>query len=443
MSVTHLPNTHYAGLLSAQKSPLIGQDLNWLANLRAKAADEFSDTGFPTFREEEWRYTNISPIEKNQFGLASKAGEIDARFIKSVLLEGCHHLVFVDGFYQVEFSAVNDVPDGVVVSALSESIIENEALIKSLLDSVVETPALGFINFNTALFSDGAVISIEENTVVDKPIQVAFISSKEGALTLSNTRNLILAKASSKAHIIETYHAVEDSCYLTNVITEVVVEPNANLSHTRLQAESEKAYHIGGVYARLENNAIFNQSNYTFGASISRSEIHATLGEASDCNLDGLYVGQNRQHMDHHTRLNHAQPHAVSNEFYKGILGDRSRGVFQGRIIVAQDAQKTDAKMNNRNLLLSDRAEVDTKPQLEIYADDVKCAHGVTVGQLDDTAIFYLQSRGIDEQIAKNMLTFAFANEMIERINFEPLREAVLDELLERFPQAGMKKEWL
>lgn len=443
MSVTHLPNTHYTGLLSAQKNQLIGHDLNWLTNLREKAADEFSGSGFPTFREEEWRYTNISPIEKNQFTLPSKAGEVDAAFIESVLLEGCHHLVFVDGFYQAEFSTLNDVPQGVVISALSDSMLANEALIKSLLDSVVETPALGFINFNTAMFSDGAVISIEENTVVDKPIQLAFISSKEGALTLSNTRNLILAKGSSKAHIIETYHAVEDSCYLTNAITEIVVEPNANLSHNRLQAESAKAYHIGGVYARLENNAIFNQSNYTFGASISRSEIHATLGEASDCTLDGLFVGQNRQHMDHHTRLNHAQPHAVSNEFYKGVLGDRSRGVFQGRIIVAQDAQKTDATMNNRNLLLSDHAEVDTKPQLEIYADDVKCAHGVTVGQLDVSAVFYLRSRGADEQTAKNMLTFAFANEMIERISFEPLRMALLDELLERFPQEGMKKEWL
>ncbi|MBV1875353.1 MAG: Fe-S cluster assembly protein SufD, partial [Cycloclasticus sp.] len=163
MSVTHLPNTHYTGLLSAQKNQLIGHDLNWLANLREKAAEEFSGTGFPTFREEEWRYTNISPIEKNQFTLPSKAGEVDATFIERVLLEGCHHLVFVDGFYQAEFSALNEVPDGVVISALSDSMLANEALIKSLLDSVVETPALGFINFNTAMFSDGAVISIEEN----------------------------------------------------------------------------------------------------------------------------------------------------------------------------------------------------------------------------------------------------------------------------------------
>ena len=351
--------------------------------------------------------------------------------------------MFVDGFYQAELSSVETLAEGVVVSSVSEGLADNEALIKSLLDSVVETPALGFVNFNTALFTDGAVISIEENTVIEKPIQVAFVSTKKSALSISNCRNLILAKASSKATIIESYHGIDDSCYLSNVISEIVVESNAHLSHNRLQVESLKAYHIAGVYSRLEKDAIFKQYNYTFGGILSRAEIHAELGTASDCSLDGLYIAEDHQHMDNHTRLNHAQPHAISNETYKGIMNDRSRGVFQGRIIVAQDAQKTDAKMNNRNLLLSDTAEADTKPQLEIYADDVKCAHGVTVGQLDDAAIFYLRSRGADEAMAKNMLTFAFANEMVERIDYQPLRLKVLEELVKRFPQQGMKLEWL
>lgn len=444
MSVLHLPNAHYKSLVSAHEDVLLGDQISWLNGLRKKAADQFSEIGFPSFREEEWRYTNVTPIEKNKFTVPRESGSVDEAFINSVLLEGCYHLVFVDGYFQPTYSTpVNDLPSGILVSALSQAITDNEALVKSLLDSVVETPALGFVSLNTALFSDGAIISIEENTAVEKPIQVAFISSKAGALTLSNTRNLIFAQAASTAHIIETYHGVEDECYLTNAITEVVVESNATLSHDRLQAESSNAYHIGGVYSRLDDKGVFKQSNYTFGASTSRCESHAILGEASDCTLNGLYVGEDRQHMDHHTRLNHAQPHATSHEYYKGILNDRSQGVFQGRIIVAQDAQKTDSKMNNRNLLLSDRAEVDTKPQLEIYADDVKCAHGVTVGQLDKTAVFYLRSRGADEQMAKNMLTFAFANEMVERIEFKPLRLAVLDELLERFPQTGMKKEWL
>ncbi|ORU90111.1 MAG: Fe-S cluster assembly protein SufD [Cycloclasticus sp. symbiont of Poecilosclerida sp. M] len=443
MSVTQLPNAHYASLITAKNADLVGCEFDWLNSLRVKAAEGFSETGFPSPREEEWRYTNISPIEKSQFNLPTKAGAIDTRFLQNVLLDDCHHLVFVDGFYQPTLSSVIDLTEGVVVSAISEGVSEHEDLLKSLLDSVVETPALGFINFNTALFTDGAVISIEENTQIEKPIQIAFISSKEGALSIINCRNLVLAKAGSKATLIETYHGAEDSCYLSNIVTEVVVEPNANLSHNRLQAESLKAYHIGGVYSRLDNNAIFNQYNYNFGSVLSRSEVHAELGEASDCTLDGLYIAEDRQHMDNHTRVNHAQPHAVSNEFYKGIMNDRSKGVFQGRIIVALDAQKTDAKMNNRNLLLSDRAEADTKPQLEIYADDVKCAHGVTVGQLDDSAIFYLRTRGADEEMAKNMLTFAFANEMVERVKFKPLRIKILEELLKRFPQQGMKIEWL
>lgn len=443
MSETQLFNTHYSGLLSAEKSTPLGADLGWLNSLREQASEGFVASGFPTFRDEEWRYTNVSAIEGNKFTPAEQAGTIDADVLSDVLLDDCHHLVFVDGFFQADLSSIDGLTDGVVVSALSSGIDEHEEAIKSLLGSVVETPALGFINLNTAMFTDGALISIEGNTQLEKPIQLAFISSKEGALSLSSSRNLIIAKAGSKATVIETYHGAEETSYLTNVITEVIVEPNATLVHNRLQAESLQAFHVGGVYTRLDSNAIFKQYNYTFGSVLSRCEVHAELGTASDCDLDGLYISQDKQHMDNHTLVNHAHPHAISNEFYKGILGDSSKGVFQGRIIVAEHAQKTDAKMSNRNLLISNRAEVDSKPQLEIYADDVKCAHGVTVGQLDDTAIFYLRSRGAEEQMAKNMLTFAFANEMVERIKFKPLQIKVLEELLKRFPQQGMKLEWL
>ncbi|ORU93335.1 MAG: Fe-S cluster assembly protein SufD [Cycloclasticus sp. symbiont of Poecilosclerida sp. N] len=443
MSATQLPSEHYACLLANGQADLIGQDLDWLKRLRLKASEEFSGAGFPSLRDEEWRYTNISPIENRQFTLADKAGKVDGAFLSDVLLDGCHHLVFVDGYFQAEHSCIEGFSKGVIVSTISTGISEHEGLIRSLFDSVVEAPTSGFTNLNTALFTDGAVISIEQNVSIEKPIQLAFISSKEGALTLSNSRNLILAKAGSKATIIETFHGAKATSYLTNVITEVVVEPNASLSHSRLQAESLQAYHVGGVYTRLDSNAIFKQYNYTFGAALSRCEVHTVLGTAAGCDLDGLFISQDEQHMDNHTRVNHAHPHAVSNEFYKGILGGKSKGVFQGRIIVAEDAQKTDAKMSNRNLLLSDRAEIDSKPQLEIYADDVKCAHGVTVGQLDNAAIFYLRSRGASEQMAKDMLTFAFANEMVDRVEFNPLKIKVLEEIIKRFPQKGMKIEWL
>jgi len=444
MSVTD--KSYYAELMSAEKKELIGKNVPWLTSLRERSSKEFSRAGFPSPRDEEWRYTNISAIEKHQFSSFEKAGSVDNELLEESLISDCYHMVFIDGFYQKELSSLSGLTEQVTVLPLSEAVNDEgeiQALLKSLLDSTIEEPAQGFVNFNSALFTDGALVCLAENAVVDKPIQLAFIASKDSSLKLSNYRNVILAKASSKMTVFETYTGYQDACYLSNVVTEVVVEPNANLSHTRLQTESVNAYHIGGIYSRLENNAIFEQNNYSFGAVLSRTETHANLGIASNCTLDGLFIAEQRQHVDNHTRLNHNQPHAVSNEFYKGILADRSKGVFQGRIVVAEDAQKTDANMSNRNLLLSDHAEMDTKPQLEIYADDVKCAHGVTVGQLDNTAIFYLRSRGADEEMAKNMLTFAFANEMVERIKFEPLRLRVLEALLKRFPQQGMKKEWL
>ncbi len=211
----------------------------------------------------------------------------------------------------------------------------------------------------------------------------------------------------------------------------------------KMQCESEKAYHFGGTYVKQARDARFTHHNFAFGGLLARSDIHADLDVASECELNGLYLGVKRQHIDNHTRINHLMPNAISRELYKGVLDDRARGVFQGRVIVDIDAQKTDSQMNNRNLLLSDDAEADTKPQLEIYADDVKCGHGVTVGQLDEKSIFYLQSRCIDEETARNMLTFAFANEMVDKIKIKSLHDRVLEQVLVRFPQEGVEKNWL
>jgi Fe-S cluster assembly protein SufD len=210
-----------------------------------------------------------------------------------------------------------------------------------------------------------------------------------------------------------------------------------------MQSESEKAYHFGGIYIKQAQDARFTHHNFAFGGLLARCDIHTDLDQASECELNGLYLGVKRQHLDNHTRINHTKPHAISREMYKGVLDGRARGVFQGRVIVAEDAQKTDSQMNNRNLLLSDDAEADTKPQLEIYADDVKCGHGVTVGQLDEKSIFYLQSRCVDEETARNMLTFAFANEMVDKIKIKSLHDKVLEQVLARFPQEDVDKGWL
>jgi Fe-S cluster assembly protein SufD len=210
-----------------------------------------------------------------------------------------------------------------------------------------------------------------------------------------------------------------------------------------MQSEGEKAYHFGGTYIKQARDSRFKHHNFAFGGLLARNDIHTDLDVASECELNGLALGIKRQHMDNHTLINHKQPHAISRELYKYVLDQRARGVFQGRVVVADDAQKTDSEMNNRNLLLSNDAEVDTKPQLEIYADDVKCAHGVTVGQLDEKSIFYLQSRCVDEETARHMLTFAFANEMVDKVKIKALHDQLLEQLLKCFPQTGVDKAWL
>ena len=240
----------------------------------------------------------------------------------------------------------------------------------------------------------------------------------------ATTRNLLVLEGQTALDFIETYVGA-DASYLAIAVTEVFVGETASLTLYKYQIESEKAYHFGGTYVKQAQNSRFTHHNFALGGFLARCDIHTDLDEASECELNGLYLGAKRQHLDNHTRINHLKPHAVSRETYKGVLDDRARGVFQGRVVVAEDAQKTDSQMNNRNLLLSNDAEADTKPQLEIYADDVKCGHGVTVGQLDEKSVFYLKSRGVDDETARNMLTFAFANEMVDKIKIKGLHDQV------------------
>jgi len=275
---------------------------------------------------------------------------------------------------------------------------------------------------------------------LEKPVQVLHVATRADVLTA--TRTVIIADEMADAKVIETFVGL-DNAYLSAAVTEVFVGVNAGITLYKVQCESEKAYHFGGTYVKQARDARFTHHNFAFGGLLARCDIHADLDFASECELNGLYLGVKRQHIDNHTRINHLKPQAFSRELYKGVLDDRARGVFQGRVIVAVDAQKTDSQMNNRNLLLSDDAEADTKPQLEIYADDVKCGHGVTVGQLDEKSIFYLQSRCIDEETARNMLTFAFANEMVDKIKIKGLHDRVLEQVLIRFPQEGVEKNWL
>jgi Fe-S cluster assembly protein SufD len=323
---------------------------------------------------------------------------------------------------------------------MADALAKQPGTVEKYLGTAADQAEHSFIAFNTAWFTDGLFVHVPTKLVLDKPIQLLHIVT--GSDAMATTRNIIIADDLAEVKLIETYVG-KDSAYLTAAVTEVFVGLNADVTLYKMQSESEKAYHFGGSYIKQARDARFTHHNFAFGGLLARSDIHVDLDHASECELNGLYLGVKRQHIDNHTRINHLKPYAVSRELYKGVLDDRARGVFQGRVIVAEDAQKTDSQMNNRNLLLSDDAEADTKPQLEIYADDVKCAHGVTVGQLDEKSIFYLQSRCVDEETARNMLTFAFANEMVDKVKIRGLHDRVLEQVLARFPQQGVNKEWL
>lgn len=402
----------------------------------------FSAHGFPSPREEEWRYTNVSGIEKKLFSpsLSLTAGDLDSEWLKSYQLEDTWSVVLVNGHFSAELSNLTDLPSTVSVMSMADALVKQPDKVEKYLGTAADQSEHSFIAFNTAWFTDGLFVHVPVKQVLNKPIQLLHIVT--GSDAMATTRNIIIADEMAEAKVIETFVGI-DNAYLTAAVTEVFVGSNADVTLYKMQSESDKAYHFGGSYIKQARDARFTHHNFAFGGLLARSDIHADLDHASECELNGLYLGVKRQHIDNHTRINHLKPYAISRELYKGVLDDRARGVFQGRVIVAIDAQKTDSQMNNRNLLLSDDAEVDTKPQLEIYADDVKCGHGVTVGQLDEKSIFYLQSRCVDEETARNMLTFAFANEMVDKIKIRSLHDIVLEQVLARFPQEGVNKEWL
>ena len=434
--------SRYAAEYQTLAPALPGQTLSWLTALRGEALEKFSALGFPSPREEEWRYTNVSAIEKKLFSSATRVTEsaVDSDWLKSYQLEDAWSVVLVDGHFSAELSVLDDLPENISVMSMADALEKQPDKLEKFINQAVNNNEHGFIAFNTAWFTDGLFVHVAAKQVLAKPIQVLHIATQSDVLTA--TRTVIVADEMAEANVIETFVGL-DNAYLSAAVTEVFVGTNARITLYKMQCESEKAYHFGGIYVKQSRDACFTHHNFAFGGLLARSDIHTDLDQASECELNGLYLGVKRQHIDNHTRINHLQPHGISRELYKGVLDDRARGVFQGRVIVAEDAQKTDSQMNNRNLLLSSDAEADTKPQLEIYADDVKCGHGVTVGQLDEKSVFYLQSRCVDEETARNILTFAFANEMVDKVKIKGLHDRVLEQVLIRFPQEGVEKSWL
>ena len=406
----------------------------WLASARRAGISRFAELGFPTLQDEDWRFTNVAPIarlpfkpllEASSHGLAAAALE---RFTFA-RLKGSR-LVFVNGHYAPELSAIAAQQDGIQISSLAAALAGDTALLEKHLTRHARTDDNAFAALNTAFFTDGAFIHVPAGQRVAEPVNLLFISTSKDAGATSHPRNLIVAEKSSAVTVVESYVSIVDAPSFTNAVTEIVAGENASIEHCKFQDESLEAFHLATVQLRCARRANVIAHSIALGAKLSRNNINTTLaGEGVECVLNGLYLTKGEQLADHHMVVDHAQPHCNSHEYYNGILEDRSKGVFHGRILVRPGAQKTDAKQTNKNLLLSDDATADTKPQLEIYADDVKCTHGATIGQLNDESIFYLRARGLGLETARRMLIHAFAGEIIDRVRNEAVREE-LDKLV-------------
>jgi Fe-S cluster assembly protein SufD len=405
----------------------------WLAKLRRSAIEKFDELGFPTTRQEEWKYTNIEPIAALEFQEARQYDmTISTRGLLSLsFADGARNrLVFVDGSYCAEYSATANLPAGVRMQSLAEALTREDVTVEPWLNRYARFDDNPFVALNTAFMEDGAAIFLPKNCRLEEPIYAIFVSSGGADPIVSHPRNLFVCGEGSRVKIVESYLGLGKGGYFANPVTEIAAAPDSLIDHYRLQSEGEGALHVGALYARLEHNANLTSHNVTLGGALVRNDVNVVLdGEGAECMLNGLYLTAARQHVDNHTEIEHTQPRAVSRELYKGILSGQAHVVFNGKILVHQAAQKSDARQTNKNLLLSKDAVVNSKPQLEIYADDVKCSHGSTIGQLDRDALFYLRSRGISADDARSLLSYAFAAEILNKVKIAPLR-ARLDEFL-------------
>ncbi len=402
---------------------------SWLQERRRAAMARF--TGFPTTQEESWRYTSVEALTQIPFELASvnrEGGQAEytlldrSEFYKSEDLK----LVFVNGQYAPDLSQIRQLPAGVVMGSLSELARDHPSLVEPFLLQSSLDPGHPFVTLNTALMRDGAFLFLPKGVVVREPIYLCHLSWADSRPMASHPRNLIIAEEGSQATIVEIYAGGGNETYLTNAVTEVIARPGALIDHYKIQQESGQSYHIASMDIQQDFQSRVSTLSVSLGASLARHEVRSSLNaEGAECTLNGLYMVTGRQHVDNQTSIEHLKPHGTSQELYKGILSGQSRGVFNGRILVKPDAQKTSARQTNKNLILSDGALINTKPLLEIFANDVKCNHGATIGRLDENQIFYLRSRGLDNTRARNLLTYAFASDLVRRIKVVSLQGAL------------------
>jgi len=396
----------------------------WAAPVRQQGRARFGALGFPTTHDEDWKYTSVDPLVKLGFAPGGSAddGVDDAMAALGVDGTAANRLVFVDGRFSPGLSRLARLPGGVIVSSLAAAMEERREFVTLLWAQLAVVNAQSFVALNTALAEDGAFVYVPAGTLVDEPLHLLFLAGRRDEPTNAHTRALIALGRGSQATVIESYAGVAGEPYWTNGVTEIALDDNAVLDHYKIQMERDNAFHTATQQARLGRGAVLTSHSFALGAALARNDVNARFaGEGGDCTLNGLYVPAGRQHVDNHTRIDHDNPRCTSRELYKGILGGKSRGVFNGKIYVHEHAEKTDARQTNRNLLLSEDAWVDTKPQLEIYNNDVKCSHGSTIGQLDENALFFLRARGLDVRTAVELLTQGFANEITSRLRQQPV----------------------
>ena len=394
-----------------------------LAAERRAGIEHFASTGFPTRKDEDWHFTSVAGIAETDWTvLRDASGQVQLDDITPFLMGlDAPRLVFVNGRY---------------APALSTRRLQDAATVDKWLTRLAPPTRDAFTALNTAFMTDVAVVHVSK--VEEKPIHILYVTDSEAAKGATNPRTLIVAEPHAQATIIESYVAIGDATYFTNAVTEIQVADNARLDHYRIERESDRAYHIGTTEVRQGRDSRYHSFSFATGGALARVNLYTVLGgENSEALMNGLYMLDGTQHIDHQTRIEHAAPHCASREVYKGIMDDASHGVFNGKVYVHPEAQKTDGKQTNNNVLLSETAQADTKPQLEIFADDVKCTHGATVGRLDEISLFYLRSRGIGVEQAKTLLTYAFAADVLERIDQPEVRDALEALTLERFVGDG------
>ncbi len=425
-------NTLLQGL-SRLESRRNGHDPVWLKAFRHTALQRVSERGFPTAKDEAWKYTQIGRI----LDVAFEPAEADASLrLSSAAIDqlagdlGGARLVFINGYFSPQCSSLKKLPEGVKVKSLASALAEEGESLEALLSRPFGEQTHAFTALNAACAEDGAFVQIPANTVIEEPIHLVFLSDPGAAFpagpVVSHPRSLVLAGPGSRVTIVETYAGILDEVYLTNAVTEVILEEGAAVEHYKIQNETETAFHIALLDVRQERDTQFATHSVALGSLLARHEVTVGLhGPGAKATLNGLYMPQNEQHLDNPTTIDHIAPECISRELYKGVVDGRGRGVFDGRVIVRPGAMKTDSSQTNKNLLLSESARANTRPQLEIFADDVKCAHGATVGQLNEEVVFYLRTRGISQIAARNLLTYAFVGEMLELIRVQPLRSHV------------------